>query len=207
MERHRFHGKNIARHLCDLARDGGMLPDRHAPLHALARPFAADFEQALGQSDARRGDRQAPGVQGRERDLQTRAFLRDHVLARHAHVREFHNAVVERAQSHEMAAICDFKSGRINIDDERSDLFALLAVDDFWRRLRHDYEHARFDQVRAPKLLAVQDERRTVFRGVGAQTHVRRVRSGIPFRERKRGNLATRHPRQIFFLLLFRAEQ
>ncbi len=55
--------------------------------------------------------------------------------------------------------------------------------------------------------MAVEDERRTVFGRIGAQTHIRGVGAGVPFRKRERGNLAARDPRQIFFLLFFRAEK
>src|SRR5438105_1052869 len=106
-----------------------------------------------------------------------------------------------------MAAIRDLETRRIDIDDEGSDLFALPAVDDFRRRSRHYYEHPGLDQICAPELFAVEDERRTIFGRIGAKTHVRGVGAGIPFRKRERGNLATRDPRQIFFLLFFRAKE
>ena len=118
------------------------LPIGHAPLNPLARPFPADIEQPFAKADARRWNREPASVQGRERDFQSLAFLGDHVFARHAHVGEFHDAVVERAQSHEVAAIRDFQSGRIDIDNERSDLLALPAIDHFGRRPGHDHKHA-----------------------------------------------------------------
>ena len=206
-KRHRFHGEDVAGHLRDFSGDGGMFADRHAPLNSFARPLAADFEQAFRQTDARGGNCQPAGVQRRQRDFQSLAFLRDHVFARHADVREFHDAVVKRAQSHETAAIRDLESGRIDIDNERGDLFALLAVDDLRRCPRHDHEHAGLDQVRAPKFFAVENERGAVFGRVGAQTHVRRIGAGIPFRQREGGNFVARDARQIFFLLFLRAKQ
>src|SRR6266436_3995033 len=105
-----------------------MPSDWSAPLNSFACPFARDFEQTFRQSNARSRNGQTASVQRCERDLQSLAFLRNHVLARDTHVREFHDAVVKRAQSHEPAAVCDLEPGRIDIDDERRDLFALSAV-------------------------------------------------------------------------------
>ena len=44
-------------------------------------------------------------------------------------------------------------------------------------------------------------------RRVCAQAHVRRIGTGIPFGERERGDFLARDARQIFFLLLLRAEK
>ena len=44
-------------------------------------------------------------------------------------------------------------------------------------------------------------------RRVGAQTHVRRIGAGVRFGEGESGNFLARDPRQIFLLLLFRAEK
>ena len=52
-ERHRFHRENVARHLRNFPRDGGMLTDRHAPLNAFARPSSRDFEQPFGNTHTR----------------------------------------------------------------------------------------------------------------------------------------------------------
>ena len=51
-----------------------MLPDRHAPLHALAAHLREISSKPLGQADTRGRNRQAAGVQGRERDLQSLAL-------------------------------------------------------------------------------------------------------------------------------------
>ncbi len=99
------------------------------------------------------------------------------------------------------------EAGRIHIDDERGDLFALLPVHDFRRRLRHHDEHAGLQSIRAPKFFAVQDELGTIGRRVGAQTHRRRIGAGMRFGEREGRDLVARDARQIFFLLLFRAEE
>ena len=184
-----------------------MLPDRNAPLHPLRRPLARDFEKTFAEPHARSRNRQAAGVQGRECHLQALALAGDDVLARHAHVPKSDDAVVKRAQPHEVAAMRHRQPGRIDIDNECSDLFAFLAVHNFRRCLRHHDKHAGFQPVGAPKLFAIQGERRTVGRRVSAETHRRGIGSGVRFRERERRDLVARDARQIFLLLLFRAEE
>src|SRR5437763_1328983 len=44
-----------------------------------------------------------------------------------------------------MATMHHFNARCIDIDYKRGHLLALLAVDDFRRRFRHDYEHPGFD--------------------------------------------------------------
>ena len=136
-----------------------MFTDRHTPLNPLARPFAANLEQPFRQTGTRGRKRQAACVQGRKRNLQTLTFLGDHVFARHMDVCEFHDAVVKRAQPHEMTAIRDLESGRIDIDNKRCDLFAFAATDHFRRRAGHHHEDARLDQICAPEFLAIKNER------------------------------------------------
>src|SRR5205814_4748358 len=82
-------------------------------------------------------------------------FFRDHVFARHPHVGEFHDAIVKRTQAHEVTAISDLEPGRIDINNERSDLLALLAVYHFRRRLRHHHQHTGLDQIGAPKFFTI----------------------------------------------------
>ena len=158
-----------------------MFPDRHAPLHAFACPFARDFQQPLGDTDACGRQRQPASVQRRERDFQSRALFRDHVFARHAHVRELHDGVVKGTEPHEPAAIRDLEPGCRNIDNERRDLLAFFAANYFRRRLRHDHEHASFHAIGAPKFFAIQDELGAVGRRIGAETHGRRVGAGVRF--------------------------
>ena len=139
-----------------------MFADRHSPLNALARPFAGDLEQPFRNTNARRRQSEPAGVQCGERYFQTRALFRNHVFARHMHVGEFHNRVIKRAQSHEPAAIGDFETRRGNIDNERGDLFAFLAVHHLRRCPRHHHEHARLYAIRAPKFFAIENELRTI---------------------------------------------
>ena len=132
-----------------------MFADRDAPLNAFARPFPRDLEQPFGQANARRRQRQPPGVQRRKRDFESGAFFENDVLPRDAHVRELHDCVVKRAQSHEPAAINDLQSRRIDIDNKCRDLFALFPSYHLRRCARHYYQHAGFHTVGAPKLFAV----------------------------------------------------
>ena len=88
VKRHRFHREHISGHFRYFSGDRGMFANGHAPLDAFACPFARDFEQPFGKANARCGQCEAPGVQRCERNLQAHAFLADHVLGRHAHVRE-----------------------------------------------------------------------------------------------------------------------
>ena len=68
-KRHRFHRKNVAGHLGNFPGNRSVLADRHAPLNAFARPLARDFQQALGKTNARSGQREPPGIQRRQRDF------------------------------------------------------------------------------------------------------------------------------------------
>ena len=154
-EGHRFHGKNVACHLCDLSGNGSMFTDRHAPLDAFARPFPRDLQQSLGKAYARGRQREPPCVQRGKRDFQSGAFLRDDVFPRHAHVGEIHDCVIKRAQPHEPAAIRDLEPWCIHIDNERRDLLALFSAHDLWRRTRHHHKHTGFHPIGAPKFFAI----------------------------------------------------
>ena len=172
-----------------------MLADRHAPLNSFSRPLSRNFEQPFRNADACGRQSEPARIQGRQRDFQARAFFRDNVFARHAHVGEFHDRVVKRAQPHEPAAVSDLETGRRNVDNERGDLLALFAVHHFRRRTRHDHEHASFDAVRAPKFFAIQNELGAVRSRLRAQTHRRRIGTGMRFREGECGDLSAGHTR------------
>ena len=129
-QRHRFHRKSVRRHARDFVRDGRVFADGCAPLHAFVRPVARNFQAAFRQADARGGQRQPAGVERRQRDAQTFAFGEQNIFARHADVRETDDAVVERPQAHEMAAVHDFDARPVHFHDERRDLVLRFAVDD-----------------------------------------------------------------------------
>ena len=120
---------------------------------------------------------------------------------------KFYDAVIKRAQSHEPAPISDLEARRIDVDNESRDLLALPPVDHLRRCHRHDHEHTSLDQVGAPKFFTVENEGRAVLGGVGAQTHVRRIRASVPFGQRECGNFLSRNPWQIFFLLLVSSKE
>src|SRR5439155_26011187 len=130
---HRFHGKNITGHFRYLAGDSGMLPDGHPPLNAFAGPFARTLEQPFVNADACRGQRKPASIQRRERDFEAFAFARDDIFARHTDIFKINNRVVERAQSHEAAAVSDPKPRLIHIDYERGDLLTFFPPYYFWR--------------------------------------------------------------------------
>src|SRR5438094_3098740 len=61
--------------------------------------------------------------------------------------------------------------------------------------------------MRAPEFFTIENKGRTVFGRIGAQTHVRGIGAGIPFRESEGRDFAARHSWQIFPLLLFGSEK
>ena len=204
---HRFHGKNITGHFRYFAGDSGMLPDGHAPLNAFAGPFARNLEQPFGNADACSGKRKPASIQRRERDFEAFAFARDDIFARHTDIFKINDRVVERAQSHEAAAVSDLQPRRLHIDNECRNLFAIFAANQFRRRPRHDHKHPRFHAVGTPKFLAIQNELRAIRCWLGTQAHRRRIGAGVRFGQRKSGNFSARNARQVFLLLLFRAKQ
>ena len=111
-----------------------MFADGPSPLNSFTRPFPTDLQQPLRHSDTGCRKREPARIQRRKRDLKPCTFLGDHVLARHAHVGEFHDPVIKGAKSHEPATISNFHAGPVHIDDKRSDLLAFPSADDFGRR-------------------------------------------------------------------------
>ena len=71
----------------DLLRDRVVLADRLAPLDALGGELARDLRRPLRGADADRRQREPPGVERRQRDLEALALLADHVLRRDEDVR------------------------------------------------------------------------------------------------------------------------
>src|SRR5262249_33706169 len=123
--RDRIHGEGRRGHVGDAMRDGLVLPDRDAPLLALVRPAAADLQTLFRHPGARGRQRQTPGVERDERDLEALALLADQVLARHADVLEADDAVRERLEAHEAAAVLDLHTRRGGLHDEAADLLRL----------------------------------------------------------------------------------
>ena len=103
-----------------------MFADRHAPLNRSPAHFRQISSSASKPRRTPRAIVSRPVFKRSQRDLQPGSFLEDDVLARNAHIGEPNDAIVKRAQSHEPAAIRDFQSRRVHIDDERCDLLAFL---------------------------------------------------------------------------------
>jgi len=72
-------------------------------------------------------------------------------FARHPHVVETDDAVGERFEAHEAAAVLDLHARPVGLDDEAADLLRLGVA-------RHHDEQLGQRAVRAPELLAVQNE-------------------------------------------------
>ena len=204
---YRFHRERVRRHRPDLLRDGVVLADRLAPLHALVGPGAADLQAPLGGGHRGDGQRQPAGVEGDEGELETLALAPQHVLLGDPHVREAHHAVVDRLEPHEMAAVLDVHPRPARLDDEGGDLPPLPAVYHLRRRPRHHHEQLRDGAVRAPQLLAVQDVGAAVGGRHGGRGHAGGVRADVVLGQGEGRDCALGQPRQVALLLLFGAEE
>ena len=184
-----------------------MLADRHSPLNAFAGPFSRNLKQSLRYANARGGQRQPSGIECGQCNLQPRAFFENHVLARDTNIGEPNDRIVKRPESHKPAAIRDFQSRRVHIDDEGCNLLAFLSADHLGRRPRHHHQHAGFHAIGAPKLFAVEHELGAVFAWLGFETQCRRIGSRMDFSQRERGNLPAGNAWKIFLFLLFGSKQ
>src|SRR5712691_9107575 len=201
-----FHGERVRGHGADLLRDGVVLADLAAPLHALVRPVADDLETALAHGHGPDGKREPPRVEGDQGQLQPLALAPQHVLLRHAHVGEADHAVVHRLDAHEVAAVRDNHPGRVRLHDERRDLPLFFAGDDLRGGPRHDDQQLGDGPVRAPQLLAVQYPRLPVLARYRRRLHRRGIGADVRLGQRERRHGAPGEPRQILFLLGFAPE-
>src|SRR6202022_4149161 len=58
-----------------------------------------------------------------------------------------------------------------------------------------------------PKFFAIEKQGRGLFGWGGAPTHVRGIRTGVPFRQRERGNFVSRNAGKVFLFLFVGAEK
>ena len=202
----RFHREGVRGHGAELLRDRIVLADRPAPLHALGGPAARDLETALPRGDRRDRQREPAGVQRNERELQPFALAPQHVFLGHTDVGEADHAVVERLQTHEMAAIHDFDAGPVHLDDERGDLLLLFAPDHLRRRARHHDQQLSLGAVGAPQFFAVQDPGITVVARDGARLHRRWIGPDAVFGQGECGDRTFGETGEILFLLRLVAE-
>src|SRR5207244_1869051 len=113
----------------------------------------------------------------------------------------------DAAQAHELAAVRDLDTRRVRLDDECRDLLFLFALDDLRRRLGHDDEQLGLQTVRAPQLLAADEEALAVRSRNGPGGHLRGIGADARLGQCERGDRAVREARQPLLLLLFRAEE
>ena len=203
----RLHGKCVGRHHRHLLRNRLVFADRRAPLHALVRPGARRLQQGLAAAGRTGRQRQTPCVERDERQLESFPFAPENVLARHAYVGEPDDAVLDRLEAHEPAPMHDFDARPRRLDDERRDLLARLAIHDGVRRARHHHEQLGARAIRAPQLLAVEDELRATWRQLGVGLHVRRIGPRVHLRERECADRALGEPRKKLLLLFSGSEQ
>ena len=97
-----------------------------APLHGAHDRAHRAARAVLHGAAARSGQRESPGVQGAQGDLEALAFSENDVLARNLHVVELDDRVVEGLESHEAASVGDFESGAVGFDNEGGDLASSL---------------------------------------------------------------------------------
>ena len=119
----------------------------------------AIFSAPLAGGRAHRRDRQPPGVERGQRDLETLALLAEPVLDRHPHLVEAGDAVLDALQAHEVVAVLDRDARGVGLDDERGDAAAAAVV---LGHLRHHDEQLGDHAVGGPELDPVEQVRRAV---------------------------------------------
>ena len=203
----RFHREGVGGHHRDLLRNGFMLANGRAPLHALLRPGARGEERCLAATGHARRQRETTSVQRNQRELEPLPFSPQNVLARNLHIRESNHAVLDRLEAHEPAAMHDLDAWPTGLDDERGNLFPRLSVHDgVWCACHHE-EQLGARAIRAPELFAAENEVFAVGRWRGGGVHVRRIRTGIYLGERERADGALGQTREVLPLLLLGAEK
>src|SRR5258706_14012413 len=184
-----------------------MLGDRSAPLHALQNPVLRNLQHLAATGGAAGGDGETARVQRDQGELQAEAFTPEDVLAGNVDVVELDQHIADAAQAHELAAVRDLDAWRIRLDDERRDLLLLFALDHLRRRLAHHHEKLGLQAVRAPQLLAADEEALAVRRGDGPRGHLGRIGTDARLGQRERRDGAVRQARQPLLLLLVRPEE
>ena len=183
-----------------------MLSDRGAPLHPLGRPGAAGAKLALGGGGAEGGERQAPGVEGDQRQLEPEPLPPEEIPGGHPDVAEAEDAIRDRPHSHEVAHLAHLDPGPRSLDDEGAD--RVLPPHPLARRgARHHDEEVGARPVGGPELLAIERVVRTVGGGFGEGGHVGRVGADHLLCEREGRELAPGGPGKVRSLLLLGAEE
>jgi uncharacterized protein YbaR (Trm112 family) len=162
----------------ELVSDGSVLGNGFAPLLATFGPAGADVQAATGEAGAGRRQSDASGVQGSERDLQAATFTTDDVALRHHNVGETNDAIVERLQSHEAAAVHDLDSGPIILHHEGCRRVGFLLGGS----AGHDHDERCAGAVGAPEFFAIEDEVLTVLRRLSDGSNPCRIRADFRLR-------------------------
>jgi hypothetical protein len=120
------------------------------------------------------------------------AFGQEDILARHMDIGEANDAVIESSQSHETAAVSDFDSGPIHLDEESGNLVFGFARDHFGWRPGHDDDDSGFGAVGAPELFAIEQEGIACGSWLSARAHGRRIGTDACLGKCEGGDLAAR---------------
>ena len=199
---HRLEAEEVGDHPADLVLDHVEVGERRAELAAVLDVVDGQVDEALGQADRPRPEREPPVVEDLHGDPEAVARLAEEVLRRHPHVVEAQAAQVVAAQAHRVVALADLEALHVGGDDERDVL--VLAVD-LGAGEGHERRGAR--AVADVALLAVQDPR-AVGLELGAGLDVEGVGARARLGEREGGELATaRQVGQEARLLLVVAEE
>jgi hypothetical protein len=116
---------------------------------------------------------------------------------------EADDAVVERFQPHEAAAVGDLDARGVHLDEKGADLG---AVGGRGFHAGHDDDDSGFDSVGAPELLAVEHVLVAGRLVAGGGLDLRGVGADVGFGEGEGGNLARGAAREEAAFLLFGAE-
>ncbi len=176
-----------------------MLSNRRSPLLPLRGPGSCDLQAALARRLARRRQRQAPGIERDQRQLESLALSPEHVLDRHLDVGEADDAVLQCPEAHEVEPLDDLHSGPVALHDERG--YGVGTGPG-----HHDVQFGD-GAIGAPELFAIQDVAPAIL-----GEHRRRLDPGwigthAILRERERTDGALGEPGEVLPLLLFGSEK
>ena len=113
--------------------------------------------QRFAAGDRGRGQGQAAGVEGDERQLEPLALAPEDVLHRHFHVGEADDAVFDRLESHEVEPLHHLHARANSVSTMNAVIFFVPGP-------RHHHHQLGDRPVGAPQLLAVEDVVRAVGR-------------------------------------------
>jgi len=169
-QRHGFHRKHIRRHPGQLVRDGRVFCRWARPTVFVCQPTRGKFSGSVSPARCtRRATSIGPwsSVVNATRNPLPSASRMFSTGTRT--LVKWMNAVVERLQAHEMAAVPHLNARPVHFDDERGDLILRFPMHHLRRRLGHDDNYAGLGAIGAPEFFTVQDEMFSVRVGFGAR--------------------------------------